>query len=143
MAKFLTPQQRKLLKGLAKGMTITDAALEAGYSEKYAGQVGSQALESIRRRMPEILDKHGLTDDALVEKYLKPALEAHETKFAQKDGIFTDEKDVIAWNPRLTALDMAFNLRGSYAPKKQDSDGPSGITEVKVTIQTVNTLAAT
>ena len=129
MPKFLTPQQRKLLKGLAKGMTITDAALAAGYSDKYAGQVGSQALEAIRRKMPEILDKYGLSDDALVEKYLKPALEANETKFAQKDGLFTDEREVTAWGPRLTALDMAFNLRGSYAPKE-----PAGQTNVQVVV---------
>ena len=107
-----------MLKGLAKGLTITDAAKAAGYSDKYAGQVGSQALENIRIKMPAVLDKYGLTDDALVEKYLKPALEANETKFAQKDGIFTDERDVVAWGPRLTALDLAFNLKGSYAPKE-------------------------
>jgi phage terminase small subunit len=125
MAKFLTPQQRNLLKGLAKGMSITDAARAAGYSDKYAGQVGSQALESIRRRMPELLDKHGLTDDALVENYLKPALEAMETEFAKFEGKITDSIDVIAWSPRLTALDMAFNLRGSYAQKEDlNVNGP-------------------
>jgi hypothetical protein len=33
-SKRLTPMQSKLVKNLAKGMSITDAALEAGYSDK-------------------------------------------------------------------------------------------------------------
>ena len=113
----LTPQQRMLVKHLLKGMSITDAAIKAGYSEKYAGQCGSQALEAIRQKMPQILDNAGLTDKALVEKYLKPALEANETTFAKFQGKITDSKDCISWGPRLNALDVAFNLKGSYAPK--------------------------
>ena len=123
MAKAkLTDQQRKLIKNLVKGMSITDAAKKAGYSEKYAGQVGSQALENIRLKMPEVLEKAGLTDERLVEDYLKPALQATETKFAQFEGRFTDEREVLAWGPRLTALDLAFNLKGSYAPKPQQNN---------------------
>lgn len=119
----LTPQQRSLVKYLAKGMNLTDAALAAGYSEECPAQSGHQALEHIKRKMPQILDRHGLTDDALIDKYLRPALEANETKFAQFEGHFTDRQDVIAWGPRLNALDMAFNLKGSYAPKETKNDG--------------------
>ena len=121
----LTQQQRDLVKGLLKGKTITQAALDAGYSENCPGQVGSTALRAIKAKMPELMDKLELTEDHLLIKCLKPALEAYETKFAQKDGIFTDEREVIAWGPRLTALDMAFNLRGSYAPKNQDALDPN------------------
>ena len=117
--KRLTPQQRALVKNLSKGMSITEAARESGYADNgYVGQLGSQALEGIREKMPHILDRHGLTDDSLIERYLKPALEAQETEFAKFEGRITDSLDVIAWSPRLTALDMAFNLRGSYAPKE-------------------------
>ena|SRR5207247_5981625 len=116
----LTPQRRALIKNLVKGMSITDAARAAGYADNgYVGQLGSQALEVIRQKMPEVLEKHGLTDDVLVEKYLKPALLAKETKFAQFEGEFTDKRDVVAWGPRLTALDIAFNLKGSY-PRKDE-----------------------
>lgn len=115
----LTPQQRLLVKNLAKGMNITEAARESGYADNgYVGQLGSQALEGIREKMPKILDRHGLTDDSLIERYLKPALEAQEIEFAKFEGRITDSRDVVAWSPRLTALDMAFNLRGSYAPKE-------------------------
>jgi hypothetical protein len=120
MAK-LTPQQRSLVKNLIKGMSITDAAREAGYADNgYVGQIGSQALENIRLKMPSVLDKHGLTDDVLVENYLKPALEAEETEFAKFEGHITDQVNVVAWSPRLTALDLAFKLKGSYAPRDVD-----------------------
>lgn len=123
MAK-LTGQQKSLVRNLVKGMSITDAAREAGYADNgYVGQIGSQALEAIRLKMPEVLEKAGLTDDALVENYLKPALNATETEFAKYEGAITDEREVISWGPRLQALDITFNLKGSYAPKKKELSG--------------------
>ncbi len=126
----LTPQQRLLVKNLTKGMTITDAALKAGYSEHCPGQVGHDALKAIRLKMPEVLERAGLTDESLVEKYLKPALQATETKFAQFEGQFTDEREVLAWGPRLTALDMVYNLKGSYAPKQVEAKGFLGPVQI-------------
>jgi phage terminase small subunit len=127
MAGKLTNQQRELVKNLTKGMTISDAALKAGYSELWPRQAGHQALEAIRNKMPEVLEKAGLTDEALIDKYLRPALEAEETKFFQKDGQVTDQRNVWAWGPRLTALDMAFNLKGSYAAKKPEDLPPLAV----------------
>lgn len=125
--KKLTLQQRALIKNLSKGMSITDAARKAGYSPNSPGQSGSQALENIRLKMPEVLERAGLTDESLIENYLHPALEAHETKFFQKDGLVTDERNVAAWSPRLTALDLAFRLKGSYAPKAEESTTNIGV----------------
>jgi len=99
---------------------VTQSALAAGYSDKHPGQSGWQALESIRHKMPEVLDEHGLTDCALIEKHLLPALEAQETKFVQRGGKITDQMNVVAWSARLRALDLVFRLKGSYAPTKPD-----------------------
>lgn len=135
MSKKLTPQQKALVKNLAKGMSISDAAREAGYADNgYVGQIGSQALENIRLKMPEVLEKHGLTDDALVENYLKPALDAEETEFAKFEGRITDSRNVIAWGPRLQALDIAFNLKGSY-PRK---DGHALLVGLKIVVEHIN-----
>lgn len=123
----LTPQQRALVKNLTKGMSITDAAIKSGYSDssrQTAAQCGSQALENIRLKMPEVLEKHGLTDDSLVEDYLLPLMRAEETEFAKYEGKITDERNVIAWSHRATGLDMAFNLKGSYAPKFDPKNMP-------------------
>lgn len=125
--RILTPKQSLLVKNLAKGMSITDAALKSGYSENSAAQCGSQALKAIRLKMPEILDKAGLTDEALVENYLKPLLNAENTEFAKFEGKITDERNVTAWEPRKAGLDMAFNLKGLYAAKDSTA-GSSSIT---------------
>lgn len=127
MAVRLSIQQRNLVKGLMKGMTITEAAVTAGYSDKNPAQSGSQALDSIRLKMPEVLDRAGLTDEVLIEKYLRPALVANDTEFAKFEGKITDQVEVVAWSPRLTALDMAFNLKGSYAPKQTANTTNLGI----------------
>lgn len=125
----LTPQQRALVKHILAGKTITDSARLAGYADNgFVGQMGSQALEAIRRKMPEVLDAHGLTDDILIESYLKPLLSAEQTEFAKFEGKITDQKQVVAWEPRRAGLDMAFNLRGSYAGKQQNIEKGASIT---------------
>jgi phage terminase small subunit len=119
----LTPQQHRLVKNLVKGMSLMQAAISAGYSPKNASVSANQALKGIRKKMPQLLDRRGLTDAALIKKYLKPALEANETKFFQKDGEVKEQHDVINWDARLRALDMTFKLKGSYAPTNVEHTG--------------------
>jgi hypothetical protein len=121
--KRLTSRERALVVNLSKGMSLSDAAIASGYSENNARQSGYQAFQVVKEKMPEILEKHGLTDSAVIDKYLLPAMEACETKFFQKDGFVTDQRDVIAWGPRLTALDTFYKLRGAYvSADKQDGE---------------------
>jgi len=115
----LTPRRRALIKNLSKGMTITEAARKAGYSLKRPGQSGYQALKQIQATMPQVLERHGLTDDALIEKYLKPLLVAKETKFFAHQGEVIETRQVEALSIRKEALDMTFRLKGSYAPVEQ------------------------
>ena len=82
--------------------------------------------------MPETMEKAGLTNKGLIEKYLKPALQAEETEFAKFEGKITDSQNVVAWGPRLTALDLAFKLKGSYAPAKTTAD--VNVNDVRVSI---------
>ena len=123
----LTPQQAKLLEGILKGMNVTAAAKAAGYSPSTAGQTGHNAMKAIRRKVPKIMKRHGLDEDALVKKYLSHALDAMETEFGKFQGEIVSREDVIAWGPRLQALDMAFKLHGSYA-----TDDQPGSANVKI-----------
>jgi hypothetical protein len=117
-------RQQKFVRELAKGNTLTQAAKNAGYSQKYAGQAGYQALAQLRGRVPELLERHGLGEDVLIEKYLKPLLEAHETKF------FNEGKtriNVEALGIRHAALRTAFELHGSYAPRDPKEAAQYGV----------------
>jgi hypothetical protein len=59
----LKPRQVALVKNLVVGMTITEAARRAGYSRKCPGQAGYQALQNLKLKMPELLDRLGLRPD--------------------------------------------------------------------------------
>jgi hypothetical protein len=77
------------------------------------------------------MDELGLTDRMLIQKYLVPLLEAKETKFF-KEG--KRRINVPALGIRHTALDTAFKLRGSYAPRDPAEAAQFGIKVVVVDI---------
>jgi phage terminase small subunit len=143
--KKLTQKERKLVKNIARGMPQAEAAIEAGYSEKNPSQSAYQAMQTIARRMPEVMEKLGLTDEALIERHLLPLLDATETKFfsfrrqttKKRKKILEqviEERQVEALGTRAVALDMAFKLKGSYAPKQIDfdPDDPIPVTVIDV-----------
>ncbi len=63
--KKATPRQMKLIEERAKGKSYSDAAIAAGYPEKNARQSGYQAMQQLRGRVPDLLDRHGLSEDVV------------------------------------------------------------------------------
>jgi len=116
----------KLIQERAKGRSYAEAAVAAGYSAKNARQSGYQAMEQLRGRVPDLLDLHGLSEGTLIDKYLRPLLEAEDTIFFQKDGKVRQRVKVPALGIRHSALRTAFELHGSYAPKLYDNKGAYG-----------------
>ena len=112
------------MKSLARGASQKDAFIAAGYKAKHPDQGAHQALKQIQGKLPQIMDQMGLTDHLLIEKYLVPLLEAEETKFF-KEG--SKRIKVQALGTRLSALDMAFKLKGSYAPRDPAEAAQYGI----------------
>jgi hypothetical protein len=140
-----TIRQKKLLQELPTSKTITEAAIKAGYGPKNAGQLGSQALQRMRGRVPDLMERVGLSEEFLIEKHLKPLLSATETKFVREDervrvGRKIEVRSIVnkymlADNAaRLNALDKAFLLHGSYAPRDPKEAAQFG---VKVIIQDI------
>jgi hypothetical protein len=136
--KHLTNKQETFVKALAKGKSLTEAAKAANYSGKNPGQSGYQALAQLRGRVPELLERHGLGEEVLIEKYLKPLLEAQETKFFQ-GGIKVGRKkiyhvNVEALGIRHASLRTAFELHGSYAPRDPKEAAQYGVKIIRVDI---------
>ena len=109
-----TGRQRQILGCLARGLTIQECADELGISKQRVHQV----CQMTKGRVADLMDDAGLTDAALVNRYLKPALEATETEFAKFQGTITDSREVIAWGPRLQALELAAKMRGTIGGDK-------------------------
>jgi Terminase small subunit len=115
--KDLNPRQKKFLKEVVKGKTLGEAAISAGYSRKNAGQSGHQVMKEIQKRAPEIMDAMGFNLETLIEKYLIPELDAQEMKVFNNGGKVVYSKKMPSHDIRLRALDLAFKLRGDYAPR--------------------------
>jgi hypothetical protein len=126
----LTAKQRALVRALTKIKHQGKAAIAAGYSPKHARQSAYQALESIRKTAPELLARHGLDDDSLIDKHLLPLMNAEETKFftlpvgkGKDRRLQIESRKTANWNARQNGLDMAFKIRGLYV-RKQENKGP-------------------
>jgi len=123
----LTPRQRELVKQLATGQSQKSAAIKAGYSPKAADQSAYQAIQQIKKKMPQLIDEKGLTDEALIEKYLVPLLEATQVKAFSHEGRVIYSKPLEALDIRLRALEQAFKLKGSYAPPQEAAQANVGV----------------
>jgi hypothetical protein len=123
--KSLSPKQKVLMRLLAQGSDRKTAALLAGYSPKNPDQSAYQALKHLGNSFPELLDKHGLTDSHLIQKYLKPLLKARRTKHFAHNGRIKSTRHNADNETRLAALDMAFRLKGSFAPLKTQTENRS------------------
>lgn len=149
-------KQKQLLKELTTSKTITEAAVKAGYSKKTAGQGGHQALKSMRGRIPDLMDRIGLSEEFLIEKHLKRHLSKTRTAFIREEKLGrrsvgsgknkrTEEvvrhvvkKYTLDDNQvQLRALEQAFLLHGSYAPRDPKEAAQFG---VKVIIQDLGLL---
>jgi hypothetical protein len=125
------PRQQNFVRELASGKTLTQAAKNAGYSDKNPAQSGYQALAQLRGRVPELLERHGFGEEVLIQKYLLPLLEAEETKFF-KDG--AKRINVEALTILHAALRTAFELHGSYAPRDPKEAAQYGVRIIRVDI---------
>jgi hypothetical protein len=123
-----------LLNNLLLGSSITNAARKAGYSKKCPDQAGHQALQNLKLKVPELLERLGFTDIALIEKYLKPLLNARMLKFFRHKGKVTDMRIVPDNDARLKGLDMAFKLSGAYAQTDPKLEQPVGVKVILVDI---------
>jgi hypothetical protein len=99
---------------------------------KNAAQSAYQAIKGLRGRVADLPDNAGLSEQVGIEMYLKPALEATETIFAQKGGKFKDKREVVAWHPRIAARRTLFELHGSYAPRDPKEAAQFGVKVVVV-----------
>jgi phage terminase small subunit len=118
--KKLNPQRNKLLKEIAKGKSVPEAAKVAGYSYP---QAANTAMRQMRSELVAALEKRGWGPDQFVEKYLVPMLGAKKTLYAQCEGIFTDSRDVEDNGSRISAGEQYLKVVGGFAPLNIEHSG--------------------
>ncbi len=67
--KPLTIRERRLIKGLAEGLTTTDALRKAGYAESTVRKQSGRTVGNSRvlSALKELMEKKGLSDSALID----------------------------------------------------------------------------
>jgi hypothetical protein len=124
-------RRRKVLRGLIAGKPLNQAAIDAGYSESSADVAARLIMPHIRGAFQEaMLDKLPL---GKLAETVAAGLDAKETHFAQFEGKFTDQRDVIAWGERRRYSELAANLMGVGAPKED----AAGLTSKALLIEVV------
>jgi hypothetical protein len=133
----LNAGQRAVFENLCAGMDPSEACREAGY-------LSTGPMQALINKIPDLMDRLGLTDEYLINEKLKPLLVAEETKFfhckvegqtiyIHPDGtkelkdtteIMVEERTVHANDIRLRALELAFKLRGSIVKPREDMEDP-------------------
>jgi hypothetical protein len=116
----LTVRQSRLLKAIPHSKTLSEAGAKAGFSCR---QSAHESFQAIAEKAPEVLQRLGLTTEYVLDKYLRPLLEAKETKFFQNQGIVMQEKEVDALDIRLRAIDTWAKLAGAYSIQKVNVNG--------------------
>jgi phage terminase small subunit len=113
-------RRAKILQAAIEGKDITKAAIETGLSSKSAGQQASQILNSplAQRAFKMILAERGVTDEFLAEK-IRSLLDAKTTIYAQKDGIFTDSREVEALETQRKTAELVAKLKGHLKEQAQ------------------------
>jgi hypothetical protein len=109
-------------------MNQTGAAKAAGYrctTDESFRAIGYQNFTKLHNRIELWLDEMGLSDTRLMLKLIE-LLEAKETKYFQKDGVVTDQRDVEALEVQRRTLDMIFRMKGMYAPERHEHNGKGG-----------------
>lgn len=120
----LTQRERKLLKLLRDGKTFKDAGLKAGYTQNFPRQAAHAALKNIARKVDDLWERHGLSDDEFIAQHILPALNADETKFFAHNGKVISQRNVKAWGPRVQMIGLIAKMKGMIK-EEQENLGPS------------------
>lgn len=113
-------RRKMVIKGLIEGKTIKEAAISAGYSPQSAGQQGHSIIShpDAKREFARVMEEAGISDDFLAQK-IKDLLGAQETKYFQKDGIVTDQREVAALETQRKTAELATKLKGHLKDRSE------------------------
>src|SRR5258708_3031839 len=114
----LTLKQARLVKELPSSDSVSEAGRKAGYSD---APTAHRALATIREKMPDVLDRHGLTADFAAQKCLK-LMDAKEKRFFDHQGIVLQTEEVEALDIQLRALDAWAKMYGAFREDKVQVD---------------------
>ncbi len=132
----LNMRERRLGELVASGkLSTSDAMRQAGFSDTSQSIRDSVNKGDIRKYVRWLLDTEGGSPLEAV-RVLTGKLKAQDTRFFQKDGIVTDERNVEAHAIQLDASKTILELHGAF-PDKQEAPPPPAPPRLTITHQEV------
>lgn len=118
MSRELSPQQRLFIKNYLSGMSATDAAKQAGYSEKHAGKQAYKLL--LIKKVKQAVEGAKKTFDKSVEKIRREVEEEIGFSFEKKLRILNEIAIGTEYetSDRIKAIEVANKMQGDNAPDK-------------------------
>jgi hypothetical protein len=104
------PKRRRFVAGLIAGKSMRRAALDAGYTRSMANNAGAKITPGTRAEFQQELARkvpHGK-----LIKLIADGLNARETKLAQFEGQYTDQRQVIDFSERRRYAELALKIFG-------------------------------
>lgn len=118
-----SPKRRRFVKGLVAGKSMRRAALDAGYTQAMADNAGQKILPGVRSEFREALAL-AIPISHLVKR-IAEGLNSHETKLAQFEGTFVDQRTLVSWGERRRYAELAAKLLG-YLVDRLELTGEAG-----------------
>ena len=127
-------KHRLVLDGLVDGKSLTQATLDAGYSESTARQASRAIMPHIRDAFREIM--HRKISPNKLSDTIAAGLDAEETKvFSTKMGVVYSDP-LIAWSERREYAKLAANLM-DFEPVKRLGGEDGGALKVLLVTENV------
>ena len=108
-------RRRRVVAGLIAGKSMRQAALDAGHTQSMADNAGEKILPGLIDEFREALARK-IPNAKLVQR-IAEGLNAKETKLAQYEGEYTDERYLVSWSERRRYAELACKLRGLLIEK--------------------------
>jgi hypothetical protein len=123
------PRKQRYIDGRSQGLSKREAKNLAGY----AASTSTYSVEnsSVKAALARLI-KQAVPAHVMVRR-IAEGVSACETKFFQKEGIVTDQRDVVAWSERREYLKLAAEY-GQYV----EPDAKVSIGEVRPTFVLIN-----
>ena len=129
----LNIRERKFVKGLAAGLTATEAMRQAGYAETTASRKQGEKLAKVRPAMREALEAAGLTTEKLAQTIIE-GLSSNRVISAipgnEANGGTTDFIEVPDYKTRHLYIDTSLKVRGDYPKEKVEVEHTGKVTLV-------------
>ncbi|MEI6315385.1 MAG: hypothetical protein WCO89_10985 [Syntrophus sp. (in: bacteria)] len=113
-------RRKMIIQAVIEGESLKDAAISAGYSPKTAGAQATAVMKhpEAQQAFARVMEEAGISDQILAQK-IRDLLDAQETKYFQKDGIVTDQREVAALETQRKTAELAAKLKGHLKDRSE------------------------